>query len=344
VILGSRRAAMSTALALALVLSAPAGAEALIPPDTSCRSGTVALTFDDGPHAQNTPRLLEVLRRHRAQVTFYVQGHNAARYPGLLRTMIKDGHAVENHSWDHPRLTSLSDAAVRSQLARTTAAIREATGRTPRFFRPPYGATDGRIRSIARKQGLAQRLWTIDSADWTGISAREITRNSLTGLRKHRRNVILLHDAVVNSPRTIDAVPAIVKGLRKRGYCLVPQQSMMARQKVWGKPRRVPQPSAGSSVEKLVLRLDSPAQRGGRVLVTAVDGSARAGTHYRRSPIWVRFKRGDTEAVVRVRILRVADDHADRRFFLRLSRPDGLRIREGHRRFAVTITGRGPVA
>lgn len=321
----------------------PTAAQALIPPDTRCRSGQVALTFDDGPHAQHTRRLLKVLRQQRAQVTFYVQGQNAARYPDLLRTMVRDGHAVENHSWNHPKLTGLSDAGVRSQLTRTSQAIRKATGQSPRFFRPPYGATDGRIVAIGRNAKLEQQLWTVDSRDWTGVSSATIASNALKGIEKHRRNVVLLHDGVVNSPRTIDAVPSIVASLRKRGFCLVPQQDMMARQAVRIQPRRVTEPKTHSVVTKFVVRLDSPAQRRGRVLVTAANGTAKAGKHYRRPPIWVRVKRGQTKATVSVRIYRVADENAPRTFSLKLSRPQELKVAKRHRTTKFTIRDNGVV-
>lgn len=335
--------AVSVTGALLAGLFLPTSAQALIPPDVRCSAGRVALTFDDGPHPQHTARLLKVLRLHRAQATFYVQGQHADRRPELLRTMVRDGHAVENHSWNHPTLTGMSSGAVRGQLADTTRAIRKATGQTPHYFRPPYGATDGRIEAIGRDLGLRQQLWTVDTRDWAGLSGTAIADRALAGVRKHQRNVILLHDGVVNSPRTVDAVPAIVKGLRKRGYCLVPQQSMMARQKVRIQARKVTEPRQGSIVKTFVLRLDTPAQRRGRVLVTAVDRSAKAGRHYRRSPVWVRFKRGHTKARVKVRILQVPDENVNRTFVLRLRRPHELRITKRSRVRKVVIRDNGVV-
>lgn len=142
-----------------------APADAIIAPDTRCRSGSVSITFDDGPHRTFTPKLLRVLRANHAQATFFVQGRNAKRYPELLRAEIADGHAVENHSWDHPQLTRLSSAKVGSQIARTTSAIRRATGIRPTLVRPPYGDTNARVRKVFRQRQLKQSLWTIDTND-----------------------------------------------------------------------------------------------------------------------------------------------------------------------------------
>lgn len=325
----------------ALLLPAPA--HALIPPDTKCRAGKVAMTFDDGPHRVNTARLLKVLRKQRAQSTFYVQGQHAKRYPSLLRQMVRDGHAVENHSWNHPDLTTLSGAQVRHQLSSTTKSIHQATGRTPKFFRPPYGATDGRIVAIARDLGLRQQLWTIDTRDWAGSSGATIAHRALTGLRKNRTNVILLHDGIGNSPRTIDAVPRIVEQARKRGYCFAPQQAMMARQKPRIQSRKITEPKTASVVRTFTVKLDSPAQRRGRVLVTTVDGSARAGTHYRKRRVWVTFRRGQKTTKVKVRILRAADDHADRAFQMMLSRPRGLKVTTKNRATRFVIRDNGVV-
>jgi peptidoglycan/xylan/chitin deacetylase (PgdA/CDA1 family) len=123
----------------ALVLSSVAPADALIRPDTACRSGRVSLTFDDGPEPVTTPRLLSILARHRTQATFFVQGRNVRRHPEIVRRMVRDGHAVEDHSWDHPQLTARSDHSVRRQLRLTKREIRAAGGRSPSFYRPPYG-------------------------------------------------------------------------------------------------------------------------------------------------------------------------------------------------------------
>ncbi|MFI5428109.1 polysaccharide deacetylase family protein [Aeromicrobium sp. UC242_57] len=257
-------------LITALTLSPATAAAAIrpIPPDLACRHGKVALTFDDGPHKTNTPRLLKVLRKQRAQATFFVTGQNAQRHPALLRQMVRDGHAVEVHSWDHPDLTSRPNRSVKRQLHLTKQAIRRAIRQSPTFYRPPYGATDKRVRKIARRYGLREVLWTVDTDDWRNRSTKQITRSALAGLRRHRENNILMHDAVGNSPRTIKAVPAIVKGARKKGYCVVPLEQMMALGTVSAGPQTFTE-DADSAVVRVTFRLDGPVSAMGRSGSTA---------------------------------------------------------------------------
>lgn len=219
--------------------------------DRSCRRGKVALTFDDGPNPTYTPRLLLLLRRHHARATFFVTGLNASRHPEIPRAMHRDGHAVENHSWDHPELTELSARAVRRQLTRTSAVIRRTTGRAPEYFRPPYGATDRAVREIGRRLHLRQELWTVDTRDWSGLRAATIRTKAMRGLRPHGTNVVLMHDAVTNSPRTLQAVPQIIRAIRAHGYCIVPLEDVTRSRHATTPPSR-----SSRGLERLVTSLD----------------------------------------------------------------------------------------
>ncbi len=306
--------------------TAPAGAAELIAPDTKCRSGKVAMTFDDGPHKVNTPRLLKLLRKHRAQSTFFVTGINATRHPRLLREMVRDGHAVEVHSWDHPKLTSRPNRSVKRQLYLTKRAIRRAIGINPRFYRPPYGATDRRVRKIAKRYNLREVMWTIDTNDWRGGSSKQIRKSALRGLRKHRENVILMHDAVGNSPQTIKAVPGIVKGLRKKGYCLVPLEAMMPLGSVSGKSQTFVEGPEASKVVRVKFRLDGPAQRNGSFRVRSADASAHAGVDYQRIDRIVRVRRGDRSLSIGLRVFGDSMPDVDKRLRLRLDRARSLQI------------------
>ncbi|MBO0609809.1 polysaccharide deacetylase family protein [Myceligenerans salitolerans] len=175
----------------------------------------VALTFDDGPVA-DTRRLLRILARKDAPATFFMVGDNAAERPEIVRAVADGGHLVANHSWSHPQLTSLDDAAVREQLRSTQDAIFEATGSTPFLLRPPYGDVDGRVRSLATRTGLDVVLWSLDTEDWRTRDAQE-TRRRVRAQVEAGSN-ILMHDI---HPSTVDAVPEIVDDLREEGYVLV---------------------------------------------------------------------------------------------------------------------------
>lgn len=318
-----------------IVLGSAVPASALIPPDTHCRTGTVALTFDDGPSPVHTPRLLRILRAHDAQATFFVQGRYARKHPEILRQMVRDGHAVENHSWDHPQLTTRSHRSVRQQLVSTQTAIEKAIGRTPGLFRPPYGDTNQGVRTIGRRLGLRQQLWTIDTRDWSGLSRSRIRAAALRGLRPHRTNVILLHDRVGNSPATIRAVPSIIERIRAKGYCLVPLEAMSPLGAVSAPDSTVEAADGSSRRVKVVFTMDGPAQRDGSFRVRSFSGTAREGADFEAVDRRVSVERGRTTAEIHLRIHGDPQPHQAITLTLRLDQARGLRI--ATRSVAVTI-------
>ncbi len=329
-----------TALLGAVVLVLLASpAEAIIPPDVQCSKGWVALTFDDGPSKVNTPTLLKILRQNHAQATFFVQGQNVRRYPGIVRAAVKDGHAVEVHSWDHPELTKRSSRSVKRQLNLTKQEIRRATGQTPILYRPPYGDTSKRVRKIGKSLHLREQMWTIDTRDWSGRSKSAIHKAALKNLRPHHSNVILMHDAVRNSPTTLKAVPGIIKALRQKGYCLVPLQNMMPLGAVSAAPVTVTEDFAESKQVPITLRLDGPAQRSGRLHVNAVAGTASEGTDFDAVSRTVAVPRGARTVTFHITIHPDSASGADKRFTLKLSKPYGLRL--ATTTIPVTITDNG---
>ncbi len=310
----------------ALLVSLASPAEAIIPPDVHCSKGRVAITFDDGPSKIHTPKLLKILRQNHAQATFFVQGQNVRRHPGIVRAIVKDGHAVEVHSWDHPQLTKRSSASVKRQLNLTKREIRRAIGQTPTLYRPPYGDTSKRVRKIGKKLHLREELWTIDTRDWSGRSPAKIRKAALKHLRPHRSNVVLMHDAVGNSPATLKAVPGIVKGLRKKGYCLVPLQNMMPLGVVSAAPVAVAEGMAESTLVPITLELDGPAQRAGRFDVHSVAGTAMAGVDYDAVSRSVSVPRGAQTVTFSVTIHPDLVSNAAKEFTLDISKPVGLRL------------------
>src|SRR6201998_1360438 len=115
----------------------------------------IALTFDDGPSAENTPRLLEMLKQRNIKATFFLIGQNAAANPDLVRRILADGNEIGNHSWTHPQLSKLSDDRVTGEITKTQDAIKGASGFTPTLLRPPYGAITPRQREgITNQIGL----------------------------------------------------------------------------------------------------------------------------------------------------------------------------------------------
>ena len=173
------------------------------------------LTFDDGP-GPDTARFLDLLSSYGIRATFFVTGRNAAANPALARRIVADGHAIANHSWSHPQLTSLRDAGIRQELGATNDAVRAATGVAPACYRPPYGATSPRVQAQAAAVGLPNAewtagvgashagLWDIDTNDWRlSLAHTSWTEANMRAQldRAGNGHVVLMHDGGANRGR-----------------------------------------------------------------------------------------------------------------------------------------------
>lgn len=188
----------------------------------------VALTFDDGPSPlpHRTPALLDALKAANAPSTFFVVGLRAEKAPELLQRMDAEGHEVANHSYSHPNLTYLDTVALERELARTSVIIREATGKRPRFYRPPGGNFNTAVVSAAEAMGMAGAYWTVDGVKFENrpFTSQQLTRFILKNVRPGA--ILLLHNAPEN---TVAAVPEIVRALRAKGYRLVTMSELARR-------------------------------------------------------------------------------------------------------------------
>ncbi|MGI8558009.1 MAG: polysaccharide deacetylase family protein [Solirubrobacteraceae bacterium] len=170
------------------------------------------LTFDDGPSAAGTPALLDLLARHGLRATFFVLGSAAAQHPAIVRRIVADGHAVGNHSWDHPMLPALPEAVRRRQLARTSALIEQITGSAPDLFRPPYGASSAALEQQAAELGLSTQLWDVDTEDWSEPGAEAICAALLSA---RAEDVVLMHDGRRAGRQTIEGLGLALSALRQ---------------------------------------------------------------------------------------------------------------------------------
>jgi peptidoglycan/xylan/chitin deacetylase (PgdA/CDA1 family) len=177
----------------------------------------LALTFDDGPHATLTPQLLDILAARGVRATFYVIGNRIAAHREVLARIAADGHEIGNHSWSHPSLSGLSDAAILAQVDRTAMAVQEVVGRPPVTLRPPYGNLTQRQSLMLRaERNLPTVLWSVDPEDWRRPGAPEVASRIIA--RSHPGAVILSHDIIGG---TVAAMPAALDGLLARGYQFV---------------------------------------------------------------------------------------------------------------------------
>ncbi|MEV0749163.1 MULTISPECIES: polysaccharide deacetylase family protein [unclassified Streptomyces] len=208
-----RPAALAAGLALAATASLGLTATAAAPAQAVTCNGYVGLTFDDGPSNDHTPALLNALKQNGLRATMFNEGQYAASAPGQVQAQINAGMWVGNHSYTHPHLIQMSQAAIDSEVARTQQAIANAGGGTPKLFRPPYGETNSTLKAVEAKYGLTEVIWDVDSQDWNGASSDAIVQ--AVG-RLTSGQVILMHEWPAN---TLAAIPRIAQSLASRGLC-----------------------------------------------------------------------------------------------------------------------------
>lgn len=271
-------------------------------PDLSrCPSGRVALTFDDGPDPRRTAKLLNILRKHEVHATFFVIGSRLKKHPEIVAQAFADGHAIENHSWSHPVLSERSAAEIEHQISKTETAITNLTGLRPVLFRPPFGVRSDRVVKTAHKHSESIAKWTIDPQDWrTGRTGKGITSTVMKQLRQHKTNVVLLHDGVANSHKTLIAVEQIITQARKQGFCFVRMDQTGAQSRVEITDALITRPATGSATIVLDLALDTPAKRNVSLTLLGESGDARAGQGFSTKPVQVIIPAGSSSATAQL--------------------------------------------
>ncbi|MEH0935972.1 polysaccharide deacetylase family protein [Micromonospora psammae] len=194
----------------------PAAGEGPLGTQVTTGSPEVALTFDDGPHPQYTPQVLDVLREFQVRATFCVVGENARNHPDLVRAIVADGHTLCNHSWNHDvMLGQRPPGTIRADLLNTNEAIRAAVPDAPiAYYRQPGGAWTYPVVSVAEELGMSPLHWTVDPSDWAAPGAMRIaatvTAETTAGA------VVLLHDAGGDRQGTVDALRTMLPDLTSR--------------------------------------------------------------------------------------------------------------------------------
>jgi peptidoglycan/xylan/chitin deacetylase (PgdA/CDA1 family) len=180
----------------------------------------VALTFDDGPHPRHTPQLLEHLERAGVKATFFLVGRRVNAFPDIAREIAARGHEIGNHGFAHVPITLLPAAILRREVDRAGLAIERATGKHPRFFRPPMGWFTARALRIVRKMGYEPVIGSIHPRDSTRPGTQIIVEHVLE--RVAPGSIIILHDGgwTLRSDRSqsVRAAERLLEELPRRGY------------------------------------------------------------------------------------------------------------------------------
>ncbi|HTA95091.1 MAG TPA: polysaccharide deacetylase family protein, partial [Verrucomicrobiae bacterium] len=177
----------------------------------------VALTFDDGPDANSTPQLLDLLKEAKVEAVFFCIGKKVAANSELSARIVREGHLLQNHSYAHSHFTNFFPIArLRAELARTQNVIEKATGIVPQFFRPPMGLSNPRIFRAAREFDLKVVGWTIRSLDTIMTDPEKIVAR--IAWRLEPGAIILLHDGDIPAACLLPTVKLLLATLRECGY------------------------------------------------------------------------------------------------------------------------------
>ena len=202
----------------------------------------IAMTFDDGPSATLTPKLLDLLAARHIKATFFVIGENVVEHPEIVARAAREGHEIGNHSWSHPNFAKMSQESVRSQLQRTDDAIKNATGKRPTLMRPPYGSiTDREKHWIHDEFGYQVILWDVDPYDWRRPGPTVVRNRILKETRLG--SIVLSHDI---HPGTIEAMPSTFDALEAKGFKFVTVSELIS-MATPETPRPSAKPKAGPS-------------------------------------------------------------------------------------------------
>ncbi|MEM5275726.1 polysaccharide deacetylase family protein [Cupriavidus taiwanensis] len=184
--------------------------------------GCVALTFDDGPNPDLTPQVLDLLDQHSACATFFCIGERAAAHPGLVREIVRRGHAVENHSMYHRlHFSMFGPARIQRDIAAAQQVLTQLTGQAPRFFRAPAGLRNPFLEPVLCRLGLQLAAWTRRGFDTlSGNNAAHVARRLAGGLAG--RDILLLHDGnpgldPAGRPHCTTVLPGLLAAIERAG-------------------------------------------------------------------------------------------------------------------------------
>ena len=179
----------------------------------------VALTYDDGPNPVYTEKLLQVLEEAHVQASFFMMGKQVENYPQVVKQVAAKGHLIGNHTYSHVNVCQLSEGQVKEEIQKTNELIYECCGRTPEWFRPPFGCNREKLIS---EMHMYQVFWNVDPLDWSVQNTGTIVNHVLKYVKDG--DIILMHDAY---PTTVEATKILIPKLQEMGYTFVTVDEMI---------------------------------------------------------------------------------------------------------------------
>jgi peptidoglycan-N-acetylglucosamine deacetylase len=185
----------------------------------------IALTIDDGPWKPTTEQMLDILKENNVKATFFWVGKTVETYPQIARRVVAEGHAIGNHTWSH-RYQRFSPTAAKEEIERTAKIIDQTTGVKTLLFRPPGGYLNNGLAAYAKSQKYSVLMWSQTSADTDPrakyqVFVKNVLRDAQPG------GIVLMHDGGGDRSRTVKALPAIIQGLKQKGYRFVTIPELM---------------------------------------------------------------------------------------------------------------------
>ena len=183
----------------------------------------VALTFDDGPSPEWTPKILDELKKANIKATFFMIGHHVKKYPEVARRVAAEGHTIGNHTYAHSVILYYTPEEVEEEIKYTELIIKEVTGQKTKFFRPPKAWIMHTMKDTVKAMGYEVILWSLNSKDWVTFNHRYIVK--LLSLQVRNGDILLFHDSGnvlstegADRSQTVAAIPLLAKKLRKKGF------------------------------------------------------------------------------------------------------------------------------
>lgn len=174
---------------------------------------SVWLTFDDGPKPGTTPKVLDVLAAHGITAVFFLIGKQAALHPELVKRIAREGHRIGNHTYNHPKLTSLSRARVKEEIVKTEQLIKPyVSGR--KLFRPPYGAHNAMVDDVTASLGYRTIIWNVDTVDWNrAYQPTRWVQHGIDQIKARSESVVLNHDIWKSTADNLDLFIRRIKAI-----------------------------------------------------------------------------------------------------------------------------------
>jgi polysaccharide deacetylase family sporulation protein PdaB len=187
----------------------------------STEEKVIALTFDDGPNLEYTPKILDLLKQYQSKATFFVIGEHVEKYPQLVRREVFEGHELGNHTFTNRYSKKQTIKQVQNEIFAAQNAIYSVTGEMPHLFRPPGGFLNDAIINVSKQEGYKIVMWTWDedSRDWSKPGIKKIVSKVLNNA--HNGDIILFHDHTSGHSQTVGALKIVIPELKKRGFRFV---------------------------------------------------------------------------------------------------------------------------